>query len=55
MPANNFELGLISTGKYEELLLSAFRPDLVFGDDEEGEEVIDWYSFFYLLKYKVIY
>lgn len=36
-----FELGLISIGKYEELLLSAFRPDLVFGDDEEGEEVID--------------
>jgi len=29
---------LISTGKYEQLLLTAFRPDLVFGDDiEEGE------------------
>ena len=36
-----FELGLISSGKYEEMLLSAFRPDLVYGDDEEGEEVID--------------
>jgi|GEM_PF-5244934 len=36
-----FELGLISSGKYEEMLLSAFHPDLVYGDDEEGEEVID--------------
>jgi Zn-dependent peptidase ImmA (M78 family) len=36
-----YELGLISSGKYEEMLLSAFRPDLVYGNDEEGEEVID--------------
>lgn len=32
---------IISTGKYEELLLDAFRDDLVFGDDEEGDEIID--------------
>ena len=33
---------LISVGKYEELLLEAFRADLVFGDDEqEGGDVID--------------
>lgn len=31
---------LISEGKYESLLLEAFRPDLVFGDDEGGE-IID--------------
>ena len=29
--------GLISTGKYEELLLDAFRADLVYGNDEEGD------------------
>jgi len=29
--------GLISDGKYEELLLEAFRADLVYGLDEEGE------------------
>lgn len=28
---------LISTGKYEELLLAAFRSDLVYGGDEEGD------------------
>lgn len=33
--------GLVSVGKYEELLLTAFRSDLVYGDNEEGEEVID--------------
>ena len=33
-----FEKDLISTGKYEQLLLAAFRPDLVYGDEfEEGE------------------
>lgn len=32
---------LVSDGKYEELLLSAFRSDLVYGDNEEGGEVID--------------
>lgn len=31
---------LISNGKYEELLLTAFRSDLVYGDKEEGD-VID--------------
>lgn len=35
------EIGLVSTGKYEELLLDAFRPDLVYGDEEEGGDVID--------------
>lgn len=28
------EKGLISEGKYEELLLAAFRPDMVFGGDD---------------------
>jgi Zn-dependent peptidase ImmA (M78 family) len=32
-----FERGLISNGKYEELLLDAFRADLVYGSDEGGE------------------
>ncbi|HBT65451.1 MAG TPA: toxin-antitoxin system, toxin component [Ruminococcaceae bacterium] len=30
---------MISTGKYEELLLDAFRDDIVFGDEEGGETV----------------
>jgi Zn-dependent peptidase ImmA (M78 family) len=32
--------GLISNGKFEELLLTAFRSDLVYGGEEDGE-VID--------------
>ncbi|NLM36967.1 MAG: ImmA/IrrE family metallo-endopeptidase [Firmicutes bacterium] len=36
-----FEQGLISNGKYEELLLSAFRSDLVYGDADERGEVLD--------------
>ena len=32
---------IISTGKYEEMLLDAFREDLVFGYDGEGDEIID--------------
>ncbi len=32
---------LISTGKYEQLLLTAFRPDLVYGDEFEGGELND--------------
>lgn len=35
------EKDLVSTGKYEQLLLSAFRPDLVYGDDTKGEELND--------------
>ncbi len=35
------ELGLISNGKYEELLLEAFREDLVYGDEIERGEVFD--------------
>lgn len=35
------ELGLISNGKYEELLLDAFRDDLVYGEEFEGGEVFD--------------
>ena len=35
------EKGLVSEGKYEELLLDAFRSDLVYGDEEEGGDVID--------------
>lgn len=35
------EKGLISTGKYEQLLLTAFRPDLVYGEEFEGGELND--------------
>lgn len=35
------EQGLVSNGKYEELLISAYRSDLVYGDDAEGGEVLD--------------
>lgn len=35
------EQGLISNGKYEELLLSAYRSDLVYGEMDEGGEVFD--------------
>lgn len=37
---NLVEKGLISNGKYEELLLDAFRADLVYGT-AEGSELID--------------
>lgn len=30
---------LISNGKYEELLMTAFRPDLVYGEEEDGDVV----------------
>ncbi len=33
--------GLISYGKYEELLLDAFRADMVYGEDEEEGDLID--------------
>lgn len=36
-----YEKEIISTGKYEEILLDAFRDDLVFGNDDEGDEIID--------------
>ena len=32
---------LVSTGKYEQLLLTAFRADLVYGDEFEGGELND--------------
>ena len=32
---------IISTGKYEEILLDAFRDDLVYGGAEEEDEVVD--------------
>ena len=35
------EKELVSNGKYEELLLDAFRSDLVFGENLEGGELID--------------
>ena len=35
------ESELVSYGKYEELLLDAFRADLVYGDGEEAGDVID--------------
>ncbi len=37
---NLYDQGKISTGKYEEILLDAFRSDLVFGDNG-GDEIID--------------
>ncbi len=33
--------GLVSIGKYEQLLLDAFRADLVYGSDDESGDVID--------------
>lgn len=33
--------GLISDGKYEELMLNAFRTDLVYGDENEDGDLID--------------
>ena len=36
-----FDKDLISTGKYDELLLDAFRADLVFGSEDEGGELLD--------------
>ena len=33
--------GLVSNGKYEELLLTAFRSDLVYGDESGGGELND--------------
>ncbi len=36
-----FSKGLISNGKYEELLLDAFREDLVYGDNDEEGDMID--------------
>ncbi|HVJ50257.1 ImmA/IrrE family metallo-endopeptidase [Desulfitobacterium sp.] len=35
------ERELVSEGKYEELLLDAFRSDLVYGDISEGGELVD--------------
>lgn len=35
------EKDLVSTGKYEQLLLTAFRPDLVYGDEFGGSELND--------------
>lgn len=32
-----YKMNLISDGKYESLLLDAFRPDLVFGETDGGE------------------
>lgn len=38
---NLLQADVISYGKYEELLLDAFREDLVFGEETEGGIVID--------------
>lgn len=38
---NLLEADLISVGKYEELLLDAFRDDIVYGEEPEGGIVID--------------
>lgn len=35
------QAGIISSGKYEEWLLDAFREDLVFGEEAEGGVIID--------------
>ena len=32
---------IISNGKYEELLLDAFRDDMVFGEEMEGGDILD--------------
>lgn len=32
---------IISNGKYEELLLDAFREDIVYGEEMEGVEIVD--------------
>ena len=37
MAEQAFHHDLISGGKYEELLLDAFRPDLVYGCEDDGE------------------
>ncbi len=36
-----YEKDLVSTGKYEQLLLTAFRADLVYGEEFEGGELND--------------
>lgn len=38
---NLLDADLISLGKYEELLLDAFRDDIVYGEEPEGGIVID--------------
>lgn len=38
---NLLQSEVISTGKYEEWLLDAFRDDIVYGDEMEGGELID--------------
>lgn len=41
MTESAFSKGLISEGKYEELLLDAFRSDIVYGSDGEEGEIVD--------------
>lgn len=38
---NLLQSDIISTGKYEEWLLDAFRDDIVYGDEMKGGELID--------------
>lgn len=38
---NLLQADVISIGKYEELLLDAFRDDIVFGEESEGGVIID--------------
>ncbi|MCH5273128.1 MAG: ImmA/IrrE family metallo-endopeptidase [Lachnospiraceae bacterium] len=38
---NLLHADIISVGKYEELLLDAFRDDIVFGSEAEGGDVLD--------------
>lgn len=38
---NLLQTDRVSTGKYEQWLLEAFRDDIVFGDDSDGGEVVD--------------
>lgn len=38
---NLLQSDVISTGKYEEWLLDAFRDDIVYGDEIEGGELVD--------------
>ena len=41
---NLLQADVISIGKYEELLLDAFRDDIVFGEESEEGVIIDWFT-----------
>ena len=41
------EKGLISEGKKEELLMDAYRADIVYNFDEEETNLNDWWLIFW--------